>query len=64
MGTKMDGQQTSFGNLEVNDWFQWGELTFVKSSKNHGQCVEDDSQSQMFHDAAPVTMVVDEPKAK
>ena len=56
----MDGETTSFGKLEVNDWFQWGELTFVKSSRNHGQCVDDDSKSQMFHDAAPVTMVVDE----
>lgn len=46
--------QVTFGDIQVNEGFIWAGLTFLKTSEQHGECLDDPAKSQLFHNIAGV----------
>lgn len=56
-GGDMERPRCDFADIEVNGGFEWAGLTFIKTSENHGLCLDDESKSMVFCGVATVIAV-------
>lgn len=56
-GGVMERPRCDFADIEVNGGFEWAGLTFLKTSENHGLCLDDESKSMVFCGVATVIAV-------